>query len=179
MNAPLPEPTEAELASRAPRCPSGQHSFYDGCACPWRAISLWQPYASLVALGYKTFETRLWPTEYRGDFLVASTKAAAPRDDYDRVMAAVKVRGLPTFGRLEQKTAPRGVMLAVVHLADCRPMTPADERDAWIGTTDPSGKTRFVWTLENLRPVTWAPVTGKQGWFKVPRQDVTFEKASS
>lgn len=31
-----------------------------------KAIRLWQPWASLIALGHKTIETRSWPTKYRG-----------------------------------------------------------------------------------------------------------------
>lgn len=35
-----------------------------------RAITLHQPWASLVALGIKTIETRSWPTKYRGRLLI-------------------------------------------------------------------------------------------------------------
>lgn len=28
-----------------------------------KAISLWQPFASLIVLGFKTFETRSWDTK--------------------------------------------------------------------------------------------------------------------
>ncbi|MBP0020973.1 MAG: ASCH domain-containing protein, partial [Cyanobacteria bacterium SBLK] len=31
-----------------------------------KAISLWQPWASLIAMGRKKFETRHWSTDYRG-----------------------------------------------------------------------------------------------------------------
>lgn len=37
-----------------------------------KAISLWQPWASLVALGGKTIETRCWSTKYRGDIAIHS-----------------------------------------------------------------------------------------------------------
>lgn len=35
-----------------------------------RALTLWQPWASLVALGVKAIETRSWGTAYRGPLLI-------------------------------------------------------------------------------------------------------------
>lgn len=40
----------------------------------YRAISLHQPWASLVALGIKKYETRSWETKYRGKLLICSAK---------------------------------------------------------------------------------------------------------
>ena len=31
-----------------------------------KALSLWQPWASAIAVGYKHYETRSWKTDYRG-----------------------------------------------------------------------------------------------------------------
>ena len=35
-----------------------------------RAISLWQPWATLIANGHKRYETRAWRTAYRGPLLI-------------------------------------------------------------------------------------------------------------
>jgi hypothetical protein len=35
-----------------------------------KALSFWQPWASLVAHGMKTVETRAWPTHYRGPLII-------------------------------------------------------------------------------------------------------------
>lgn len=35
-----------------------------------KAITLWQPWASLVAIGAKTIETRSWATKYRGPLAI-------------------------------------------------------------------------------------------------------------
>uniref|UniRef100_A0A6M3J354 ASCH domain-containing protein n=1 Tax=viral metagenome TaxID=1070528 RepID=A0A6M3J354_9ZZZZ len=35
-----------------------------------KAISLWQPWASAMALGWKKIETRSWGTSYRGPPLI-------------------------------------------------------------------------------------------------------------
>lgn len=40
----------------------------------YRAISLHQPWASLVPLGIKKYETRSWSTKFRGKLLICSAK---------------------------------------------------------------------------------------------------------
>jgi hypothetical protein len=35
-----------------------------------KALSLWQPWASLIAVGAKRFETRSWQTSHRGPLLI-------------------------------------------------------------------------------------------------------------
>ncbi|MBA2248668.1 MAG: ASCH domain-containing protein [Chitinophagaceae bacterium] len=42
-----------------------------------RAISLLQPWASLVVMGVKTVETRNWGTQYRGDILIHASQGKA------------------------------------------------------------------------------------------------------
>lgn len=43
-------------------------------------IALWQPWATLMALGEKLYETRAWPTDLRGPVLVYATrKVSDPR----------------------------------------------------------------------------------------------------
>lgn len=39
-----------------------------------KALSLWQPWATLVALGEKKVETRCWDTKYRGLLAIHSTQ---------------------------------------------------------------------------------------------------------
>lgn len=39
-----------------------------------KAISLWQPWAHLVAYGAKSFETRSWETSYRGRIAIHASK---------------------------------------------------------------------------------------------------------
>lgn len=35
-----------------------------------KAITIWQPWASLIACGVKQYETRSWPTKYRGPIAI-------------------------------------------------------------------------------------------------------------
>ncbi len=39
-----------------------------------KALSMWQPWASLVGTGAKSYETRSWSTNYRGPLLICSAK---------------------------------------------------------------------------------------------------------
>lgn len=52
-----------------------------------KAITIWQPYASLIMIGAKQFETRSWSTDYRGPVVVH----AAKRWDEDRHADCLRV----------------------------------------------------------------------------------------
>lgn len=39
-----------------------------------KALSLWEPWASLMRYGAKRIETRSWPTDYRGPLLICASK---------------------------------------------------------------------------------------------------------
>ena len=103
-----------------------------------RALSIRQPWASLVARGLKTVEVRSWSTPYRGPLLIC----AAARRHLDE---------------------PVGVALAVVDLLDCRPFVAGDETAACC-RAEPGD---FAWCLGNVRPVEPVPVKGRLGLFSV------------
>lgn len=69
---------------------------------PIPALSLWQPWASLIALGYKTIETRPWRTNYRGPLAIHAT-ASIPR----QVLLDQEWFG-PIGGFTIEKDNPRG-----------------------------------------------------------------------
>lgn len=43
-----------------------------------KAISLWQPWATLISTGDKTWETRSWATTYRGPLAIHAAKKFGP-----------------------------------------------------------------------------------------------------
>lgn len=43
-----------------------------------KALTLWQPWASLVAMGEKLVETRSWATAYRGELAIHSAQKKPP-----------------------------------------------------------------------------------------------------
>lgn len=83
-----------------------------------KALSLKQPWASLVVAGVKTLETRMWATSHRGALVVCASRAVDPRGPW----------GHPALqGR---RDLPLGVALGVVEVVGCRAMMPGDEAAA-------------------------------------------------
>ena len=78
-----------------------------------KALTLTQPWASLVALGFKRVETRSWRTSYRGPLAIHAAKSfpASARQ------FAAEERAI---GRLPGRI-PRGAIICTVELIDCRP----------------------------------------------------------
>ena len=112
-----------------------------------KAISLKQPWANLVACGYKTLETRTWSTGYRGDLLICSSAS----------------------GEIE----PTGCALAVVKLVDCREMEDGDAEAACI-LRYPEAK---VFVLEDIRLVRPFPVRGSLNIYdlEVSEEELIYE----
>lgn len=110
-----------------------------------KALSVKQPWASLIAAGLKTIETRTWPTHHRGDLLICSSQS--PRYD----------------------SLPTGAALAIVKVVDCRPMTSADEAAAGCELYARA----FAWVLSDIRPLEQPiPISGRQGLFNVDLEDL-------
>ena len=116
-----------------------------------RALSVKQPWASLIARGAKRIELRTWATEYRGPLLICASQSASRE------------------GLQHYEDGPRGVALCIVDLVDCRP---SKRRDSVAAYCKPD-REHYSWTLENVRAVPHVPVCGSLGLFKPP-VDLTF-----
>jgi len=86
-----------------------------------KALTLTQPWASLVALGHKQIETRSWRTHYRGPLAIHAAQGFPP---FAREFAAEEY----AIGRLTERPPhrspprlPRGALVAIVVLDDVRP----------------------------------------------------------
>lgn len=108
-----------------------------------KAISLKQPWASMIARGDKTIETRTWPTKYRGDLLIVASKNP-------------KRSGLPS-----------GKAVCIVELVGCRPMTREDEQAARCEIYPRA----FAWLLTNIRSIEPFDVRGQLGFYEVELPD--------
>lgn len=89
----------------------------------FKAISLKQPWANLVAAGKKTIETRKWITKYRGDLVICSSK--------------------------NPKIYPSGYALCVVELYHIEPMKRKHQKKACIDIYPGA----YSWFLRNIRPI--------------------------
>lgn len=100
-----------------------------------KALTLTQPWATLVAMGAKRIETRSWRTSYRGPLAIHAAKGF-PRSAMglcfnDPFRSALGWPKPPSEGGISQdwikeingliKTLPRGEVVAVSYLSACFP----------------------------------------------------------
>jgi len=156
-----------------------------------KALSLWQPHAAAIALGLKLWETRDWPTRYRGPLAIHAAKR--PWNDggewHCLAGAALGVHCVKLvrdrfpdiehehLGRaaraLRDRVMALGAVICIVDLVDC---VPTSDLRGKIGAAEfwgdfgdgETGAGRFAFKLENLRllqkPLPWR---GMQGFFEV------------
>lgn len=79
-----------------------------------KAITIHQPWATLIALGEKQFETRSWATKYRGELAIHAgkkvEKAVCQQEPFRSVLAK--------YGYTEENL-PTGSIVARCQLKDC------------------------------------------------------------
>jgi len=84
-----------------------------------KAITLWQPWASLLARGAKQYETRSWEAPHRGPIAIHAAKKPFNTDSYlDRELYPFAAAlGLPDIFSFD--TLPYGRIIAVAELIEC------------------------------------------------------------
>lgn len=106
----------------------------------WKAISLKQPWANLVASGKKTIETRKWTTKYRGDLVICSSK--------------------------RPEIEPAGYALCIVELYHIEPMKKEHEKKSCIKVYPGT----YSWFLRNIRKIKPTPIKGSLGIYDLSLQ---------
>lgn len=148
-----------------------------------KAISLWQPWASLVAIGAKQFETRGWWTNYRGPLAIHAAKRwtheqwslcqQAPFVEAFSVMPAMIAATCGVVPNGKRHTLPLGCIVATCELVGCRiidqdgtlSMPEVTEQEYAFGNWSPG---RYAWRLNNVRMLReTVPWKGRQGFFWV------------
>jgi hypothetical protein len=84
-----------------------------------KALTLWQPWATLVAIGAKSIETRSWSTRHRGPLAIHAAKRFPPGAQslaMEREFRTVLLEA----GYGDPETLPRGAVVAVAQLVDVR-----------------------------------------------------------
>ena len=121
-----------------------------------KALSVRQPYATLIATGEKTIEWRSWKTPHRGALMICSSSSWAEGEEGEWEMWEIFKKDRDQF--------PRGVTLCIVDLVDCRPFKRKD-LDAALMEENPGG---YAWVLANPVPIVPRPIKGKHYLFDVP-----------
>ncbi len=78
-----------------------------------KAISLEQPFASLVSIGAKTIETRHWSTNYRGPLAIHSANT------FNQVVDSYS-RSILSSAGLDCEQLPLGKIIATARLVSCK-----------------------------------------------------------
>lgn len=136
------------------------------------AVSLWQPWASLLTtidsstgLPYKQFETRSWKTDYRCKLIIHAAKKqdSGLRGFCDRLAGELGTT-------IDFDNLPRGCAIATAELTDCVEMTEefiSQQSESEIACGD-WNVGRYAWKFENVQPLPQPiPLKGQQGLWKV------------
>ena len=85
-----------------------------------KAITLWQPWASLLACGAKKFETRSWKTDYRGPIAIHAAMKD-PKAIFAKLPVNVQCKISPFLLEhyLLWENVPCGVIIATAELVNC------------------------------------------------------------
>ena len=106
-----------------------------------KALTIKQPWATLIMQGDKRFEFRSWQTKYRGELLIHAGKSI------DREAMKRLAKYLP-------KKLPLGKILGKVILVDCIKMSPEFKEKLLNENSEIYAKSSFKenygWQLENV-----------------------------
>lgn len=134
-----------------------------------KALTLIQPWATLIAIGAKCIETRSWATKYRGPLAIHASqkfprwaKDLCFEQNIGNALLCARIWG-GTIYTLED--LPLGCMVAVCQLVECEPIlrpgwryldetiqpfTIPEEPERSFGDYTPG---RYAWILANVQPL--------------------------
>lgn len=147
-----------------------------------KALSLWQPWATLVACGVKQFETRDWRTQHRGLVAIHAAKA----EDGWKKLNPLQWSELAGMGITGPADVPSGAIVAVASIVRCVPTGTSLMFCLRRGRVDPtvpwSGRAgelrwgnyrpgRWAWWLEDVVAIDPVTVKGSVGLFELEEPD--------
>lgn len=135
-------------------------------AVPEVALSLTQPWATLVALGEKRVETRSWSTKFRGRVAIHASKG------FPKTCQALCSEE-PFASALGDTLLPLGAVVAVATISQCHRMHPSllvpegwDKGQHEMAFGDyAAGRSAFL--LEDVIPLEPVPCKGKLSFWRL------------
>ena len=128
-----------------------------------KALSIRQPWATLILHGHKDIENRSWATRQRGPVLIHASKGMT-RYEWEDAMtfAGPMLRAIYTLDEAFDelfafKNQQRGGIVGVMDIVDC---VSSSESPWFMGD--------FGFVLANVRPLPFTPLNGSLGFFEVP-----------
>ena len=136
-----------------------------------KAITLHQPWASLIAQGLKHYETRSWGTLYRGKIAIHAGKVNHCKSPFQTISLFGEEGLSPQEYQsvepviLEGYNLPTGCIIAIADMTDCILMTEKvicsmSQLEQKVGNWYPD---RYAFKLENIKVVDPIPCKGAQG----------------
>lgn len=148
-----------------------------------KALSLWQPWASAIALGAKRIETRSWKTNYQGPLLIHAGKSQNGHELWCDLVQPIVMKLVGQNDCPGWMFLPFGALVATCDLLGCVRITNDWHEGATINRHG-SGEIiltaqelalgnyypgRVGWILANVRALPKPiPYRGRQGLFNVP-----------
>jgi len=136
-----------------------------------KAITIWQPWASLIACGAKKFETRSWATKYRGPIAIH----AAKKDVYSIInklppdvafyIPCVMKRVYKTDSKIQERLAGvQGCIIATAELTNCFHIVSNPDFGicASVESQDPYGLRYIIPSQREMLFGDWTP--GRYAW---------------
>lgn len=128
-----------------------------------KIISIFQPWATLIALGIKRYETRSWAPVYRGPLVIHAGKKLISNFDNPAVTRAIN----KALGKGWEDQLPRGHIVALCNLKTVHQAN----RLRLSSPTSLFGnfsRGMMAWELENVTELDHVPLKGQQGLFNIP-----------
>lgn len=123
-----------------------------------KVLTIKQPWATLIAEGYKIYEFRTWKTKFRGEFLIH-----AGTDVDKEAMKRFEHLGL---------TYPTGCIIAKVTLTDCLEVDDALRKTlehldplVYLGVLREPTWQGYAFKLEKVEKITPIEIKGKLGFW--------------
>lgn len=140
-----------------------------------KAISLWQPWASLWVLGYKIHETRHWPTNVRGGVAVHAAKRWT-REQIELCGEEPFRSAIMPHANGNGPLLPLGAYVGVVNIGSCLPVEQVNpsEPDASFGDYSPG---RFAWKAIEHWTISPLPARGRQGFWEITPEELEIIRA--
>ena len=158
-----------------------------------KALSLWQPWASAIAAGAKTIETRHWATSYRGPLAIHAAKRKVKYEliDFGCWWSWCAALGISMGSRYLGDILPFGAIVAVCTLVDCKITESFTQGELDTQHYSPTATAhnsintwtermmgdfslgRFGWVLRDIKPLSEPiPYRGQQGLFEIPDEEM-------
>jgi hypothetical protein len=149
-----------------------------------KALTLTQPWATLMAVGAKRYETRSWSTSYQGPLAIHAGKGLGPVGGLRGLRALCALEPfrsvLTEAGYADPRDLPRGRVVAEGELVGCfSTLAVGDELSALAEFSDVSpadheedfgdyGPGRFAWAIADVGQQVSSPVSGSLGLWDAP-----------